>query len=76
MCGTALETASTLSSSESEPGGAANIWVTLLTFAYHQQTGAVFSECCDAQCLVRLSQTCQFGMLLNLIPGDFIKQFF
>ena len=70
MCGSALETAFKLSSNESEPAGAANMWVPLLTFACHYETGAVFSECCDAQCLARLSQTCQFGMFLNPIPGD------
>ena len=76
QCAVTLETASTLSSSESELAGAAHMWVPLPAFAYHFETGAVFSECCDAQCLARLSQTCQFGMLLNPIPGDFAEQFF
>ena len=65
MCGSAFETASSLSSDESEPAGAAKVWVPLVTFANHFETSAVFSECCDAQCLARLSQTCQFGMLPN-----------
>ena len=50
------------------------MWVPLLTFAC--QTGALFSECCNALCLARLFQTCQFGMLLKPILGDFIEQFF
>ena len=47
---------------------AANMWVPLFTFAC--QTGALFSECCNALCLARLFQTCQFGMLLKPILAD------